>query len=202
MTQHPRLMSPLRLRDHTLRNRIVFGAHTANMSDQGMPGPRFGKYLLERALGGAAMVVAEPVPVHRTGVLTRGNFLHSDDRVIPAFRTITDEVKEAGAVILQQLYHIGAHGDSDLSFAPHWSPSGGPSYHDSDGSHAMTGAEVEELLQAHVAAAVRAKAAGFQGWRSGQPITRFSTSSGLHGRTTGPISGAGRWRTGRGSRAC
>lgn len=163
MSQHPRLMSPLKLRGHTLRNRIVFGAHTANMSDQGIPGPRFGKYLLERALGGAAMVVAEPVPVHRTGVLTRGNFLHSDDAVIPAFRAITDEVKDAGAVIIQQLYHIGAHGDSDLSFAPHWSPSGGPSYHDSDGSHAMTGAEVEELLDAHVAAAVRAKAAGFQG---------------------------------------
>ena len=163
MTQHPRLMSPLKLRDQMLRNRIVFGAHTANMSDQGMPGPRFGKYLLERALGGAAMVVAEPVPVHRTGVLTRGNILHSDDRVIPAYRIITDEVKDAGAVIIQQLYHVGAHGDSDLSFAPHWSPSGGPSYHDSDGSHAMTGAEVEELLEAHVAAAVRAKAAGFQG---------------------------------------
>ncbi len=163
MTQHSHLMSPLALRDHTLRNRIVFGAHTANMSDQGMPGPRFGKYLLERALGGAAMIVAEPVPVHRTGVLTRGNFLHADDAVIPAFRKITDEVKAAGAVIVQQLYHIGAHGDSDLSFAPHWSPSGGPSYHDSDGSHAMTEAEIEELLGAHVAAAVRAQAAGFQG---------------------------------------
>jgi 2,4-dienoyl-CoA reductase-like NADH-dependent reductase (Old Yellow Enzyme family)/thioredoxin reductase len=83
--------------------------------------------------------------------------------VIPAFRTITDEVKAAGAVILQQLYHIGAHGDSDLSFTPHWSPSGGPSYHDSDGSHAMTEIEIEELLEAHVAAALRAKAAGFQG---------------------------------------
>jgi 2,4-dienoyl-CoA reductase-like NADH-dependent reductase (Old Yellow Enzyme family)/thioredoxin reductase len=163
MTQHRHLMSPLKLRDATLRNRIVFGAHTANMSDQGMPGPRFGKYLLERALGGAAMIVAEPVPVHRTGVLTRGNFLHSDDAVIPAFRVVTDEVRAAGAVIIQQFYHVGAHGDSDLSFAPHWSPSGGPSYHDSDGSHAMTGAEIEELLAAHVAAAVRAKAAGFQG---------------------------------------
>jgi len=163
MTQHPRLSSPLKLRDHTLRNRIVFGAHTANMSDQGLPGPRFGKYLLERALGGAAMIVAEPVPVHRTGVLTRGNFLHADDAVIPAFRPITDAVKAAGSVIVQQLYHIGAHGDADLSFAPHWSPSGGPSYHDSDGSHAMTEAEVEELLEAHVAAALRAKASGFQG---------------------------------------
>jgi 2,4-dienoyl-CoA reductase-like NADH-dependent reductase (Old Yellow Enzyme family) len=161
--QHMRLMQPLGLRGHTLRNRIVFGAHTANMSDQGLPGARFGGYLLERALGGAAMIVAEPVPVHRTGVLTRGNFLHGTDEVIPHFRSVTEPVKEAGAVILQQLYHIGAHGDSDLSYAPHWSPSGGASYHDSDGSHAMTGAEVEELLAAHVAAAVRAKASGFQG---------------------------------------
>ncbi len=163
MTQHPHLMSPLGLRGQTLRNRIVFGAHTANMSDQGLPGPRFEGYLLERALGGAAMIVAEPMPVHRTGVLTRGNYLVADDRVIPGFRKITDKVKDAGAVILQQLYHVGAHGDSDLSFAPHWSPSGGPSYHDSDGSHAMTGAEVEELLEAHVAAAGRSEACGFQG---------------------------------------
>ena len=163
MTQHRHLLSPLNLRGHTLRNRIVFGAHTANMSDMGIPGPRVQGYLVERALGGAGMIVSEPVPVHRTGVLTRGNYAHSDDAVIPHFRKITDAVKAAGAVILQQLYHIGAHGDSDLSFAPHWSPSGLSSYHDSDGSHAMTGAEVEELLDAHVAAAIRSQKSGFQG---------------------------------------
>ncbi|PZQ97928.1 MAG: oxidoreductase [Cereibacter sphaeroides] len=163
MSQHPRLMSPITLRGQTLRNRIVFGAHTANMSDQGLPGPRFGGYLLERAIGGAGMIVAEPMPVHRTGVLTRGNFLHSTDEVIPHFRKITDAVKDAGAVIIQQQYHVGAHGDSDLSFAPHWSPSGGPSYHDSDGSHAMTGSEIEELLDAHVATATRSQKSGFQG---------------------------------------
>ncbi len=163
MTQYRHLLSPLQLRGLTLRNRIVFGAHTANMSDNGLPGARAHGYLLERALGGAGMIVSEPVPVHRTGVLTRGNYLHSSDEVIPHFRKITDDVKAAGAVILQQLYHIGAHGDSDLSFAPHWSPSGLPSYHDSDGSHAMTEAEIEELLDAHAAAALRSKHAGFQG---------------------------------------
>ena len=163
MTQHRHLLSPLSLRGQTLRNRIVFGAHTNNMSDQGLPGPRMEGYLVERALGGAGMIVTEPVPVHRTGVLTRGNLVHSSDEIIPHFRRITDKVKAAGAVICQQLYHIGAHGDSDLSFAPHWSPSGGPSYHDSDGSHAMTETEIEELLEAHLAAAIRAKKAGFQG---------------------------------------
>ena len=163
MSPHRHLLSPLQLRGHTLRNRIVFGAHTNNMSDQGIPGARMEAYLLERALGGAAMIVTEPVPVHRTGVLTRGNLLHSSDEIIPHFQRITEKVKDAGAVICQQLYHIGAHGDSDLSFAPHWSPSGGPSYHDSDGSHQMTEAEIEELLAAHLAAAVRAKKSGFQG---------------------------------------
>ncbi len=162
-TAHPRLMSPIELRGHTLRNRIVFGAHTANMSVEGLPGERFGAYLLERALGGAAMIVAEPMPVHRTGVLTRGNFRHGTDEVIPHFQKITEPVNAAGAVLLQQLYHVGAHGDSDLSFSPHWGPSGGPSYHDSDGSHAMTGAEIEELIEAHVAAAVRCQKGGFQG---------------------------------------
>ncbi len=163
MSAHPRLMQPLNLRGHTLRNRIVFGAHTANMSDAGLPGPRVKAYLAERALGGAAMVVSEPVPVHRTGVLTRGNYLVGDDAVIPGFRAATDAVKEAGAVVIQQLYHIGAHGDGDLSFAPNWSPSGAPSYHDSDGSHQMTEAEIEDLLEAHTSAARRAKAGGFQG---------------------------------------
>jgi len=163
MTQHPRLMSPLQLRGETLRNRIVFGAHTANMAEDGLPGARYLGYLRERALGGAAMIVAEPVPAHRTGVLTRGNFRAEDDSVIPAFRKLTEAVRAEGAVIIQQIYHIGGHGDSDLSFQPHWSPSGRPSYHDADGSHAMSEAEILELLDAHAAAARRARAAGFQG---------------------------------------
>ncbi len=163
MSTYPRLSQPLALRGHTLRNRIVFGAHTANMSENGLPGRQYGAYLLERALGGAAMIVAEPMPVHRTGVLTRGNFRHGTDDVIPHFRAITEPVRDVGAVILQQLYHIGAHGDSDLSFAQHWSPSGHSSYHDSDGSHRVTEPEIEELIAAHIAAAVRCKAGGFQG---------------------------------------
>jgi 2,4-dienoyl-CoA reductase-like NADH-dependent reductase (Old Yellow Enzyme family) len=160
---HQHVLAPLTLRGHKLRNRIVFGAHTANMADDGLPGPRYGAYLHERALGGAAMIVSEPVPVHRTGVLTRGNFRHEHDSIIPAFLKITESVKSAGAVILQQLYHVGAHGDSDLSFQPHWSPSGAPSYHDSDGSHRVSEAEIEELIAAHIAAACRSQRAGFQG---------------------------------------
>ena len=159
----PNLFKPLDLRHKRLKNRIVFGAHTANMSEAGLPSDRHVGYYRERALGGAAMIVVEPVPVHRTAVLTRGNFRPGDDAVIPHFRRITETCHAHDAVMINQLYHVGQHGDADNSFEPNWSPSGLPSYHDSHGSHAMTEAEIEEIIEAFAQAARRAKAAGFDG---------------------------------------
>ena len=86
----PHVFEPLTLRHRTLRSRITFGAHTANMAEDGLPAERHIGYYRERALGGAGMIVVEPIPIHRTGVLTRGNFRHDDDAVIPAFRRVTD----------------------------------------------------------------------------------------------------------------
>jgi 2,4-dienoyl-CoA reductase-like NADH-dependent reductase (Old Yellow Enzyme family)/thioredoxin reductase len=160
---HPAIFQPLQLRHLTLRNRIVFGAHTANMSVDGLPGDRHLGYYRERALGGAAMVVVEPIPIHRTAVLTRGNFRADDDAVIPHFRRITDAVHAEGAHIIQQLYHVGAHGDWDNSLSYNWSPSGLPSMHDSDGSHAMTHGEIAEIVASFARCAARAKASGYDG---------------------------------------
>ncbi|MEQ1873378.1 MAG: FAD-dependent oxidoreductase [Ilumatobacteraceae bacterium] len=157
------LAQPLKLRHVTLRNRIVFGAHTSNMSEGGLPGERHLGYYLERARGGAAMIVVEPMPVHATAVLTRGNFRHGDDAVIPGFRAITDACHAQGAVMIHQLYHVGQHGDFDNSYQPSWSPSGLPSYHDNEGSHQMTEAEIEEIIAGFVDAADRAKRCGFDG---------------------------------------
>jgi 2,4-dienoyl-CoA reductase-like NADH-dependent reductase (Old Yellow Enzyme family)/thioredoxin reductase len=159
----PYLFSPLTLRSHTLRNRIVFGAHTANMAVEGLPTERHAAYYAERAIGGAAMIVVEPMPVHAAAVLTRGNFRHSDDAVIPHFKKVVRAIKDNGAIAIQQLYHIGAHGDSDNSYHPHWSPSGLPSYHDSDGSHPMSEDEIWETIDGFVQAARRCKEAGFDG---------------------------------------
>lgn len=161
--KYPTVFTPIKLRHLELRNRIVFGAHTVNMSDNGQPGDRHFGYYRERARGGAAMIVVEPSPSHRTGILTRGNFLHDDDSVIPNFRRITDECHSEGAAIVHQIYHVGAHGDQDNSWEPYWSPSGTPSMHDPWGSHAMTEAEIEELVSSFIEAARRDRDAGFDG---------------------------------------
>ena len=72
--QYRHLFSPVTVGHKTLKHRLNFGAHTANMSVDGLPAERHYGYYLERAAGGAAMIVIEPVPVHQTTVLTRGNF--------------------------------------------------------------------------------------------------------------------------------
>jgi len=158
-----RLFTPVQLRGKTLRNRIVFGAHTANMAVEGLPTERHVGYYAERAIGGAGMIVIEPVPVHPAAVLTRGNFRPSDDSVVPHFRKVTEAIRGNGAVAIQQLYHVGQHSDSDNSYHAGWSPSGMPSYHDSDGSHRMSEAEIEETIDGFVQAARRAHEAGFDG---------------------------------------
>lgn len=165
MSEQPyrHVFQPLQLRHRTLKNRLVFGAHTANMADNGLPSERHRGYYEERALGGAAMIVTEPMPVHPAAVLTAHNYRPCDDAVIPGFRRITEAVRQYGTVVLQQLYHVGEHGDYDNSFHPNWSPSGMPSFHDSDGSHAMTEAEIEETLQCFEDAAWRAHESGFDG---------------------------------------
>lgn len=162
MADFPHLFTPLKLRHLELKNRIVFGAHTVNMSHEGLPGDRHFGYYRERARGGAAMIVVEPQPAHRTGVLIRGNF-RTDDGVIPHFRRITDECHGHGTVMIHQAYHVGGHGDQDNSWEPYWSPSGFPSMHDQWGSHAVTEAEIEELIESFVACARRDKESGFDG---------------------------------------
>jgi 2,4-dienoyl-CoA reductase-like NADH-dependent reductase (Old Yellow Enzyme family) len=65
--------------------------------------------------------------------------------------------------MMHQAYHVGGHGDQDNSWEPYWSPSGVPSFHDQWGSHAMTEAEIEELIAAFVGAARRDRESGFDG---------------------------------------
>jgi 2,4-dienoyl-CoA reductase-like NADH-dependent reductase (Old Yellow Enzyme family)/thioredoxin reductase len=161
-SQFPHLFTPLKLRHKTLRNRLTFGPHLANMSHEGLPGARHLGYYAERARGGVGMIVMEGQSVEPHGALTRGRFRLSDE-IVPGLRAIADAVHEHGAVIVQQLNHSGQHADGDNSWLPNWSASGRPSMKDSDGSHAMTNSEVESVIAHYVAAALRSKKAGIDG---------------------------------------
>lgn len=161
--QFPHVFQPLDLRHKTLKHRINFGAHTANMSELGLPSDQHLGYYRERAMGGAAMIVVEPMPTDAHAVLTRGNFRHSTDDVIPGFRAITDACHEYDTVMIHQLYHVGQHGDYMNSYMPYPSPSGLASYHDASGSMTMTETDIDNSIEGFVQAAHRAKESGFDG---------------------------------------
>ena len=161
--QFPHVFQPLDLRHTTLKHRINFGAHTTNMSELGLASDQHLGYYTERAIGGAAMIVVEPIPTDESAVLTRGNFRPGTDDVIPGFRRITEACHGYGTVMIHQLYHVGQHGDYMNSYRPYPSPSGLPSYHDSSGSMEMTESDIETTIEGFVQAARRAKESGFDG---------------------------------------
>ena len=159
----PNLFSPLTIRHVTLKHRLVFGTHTPNMSLEKRPGERHLAYYRARARGGAAMIVVEPLPIHPTAVVTRGQFHIPDASMVPHFRRLTDMCHAEGVVVAQQVFHIGAHLDIDNAFEAAWSPSGTASFRDGQGSHAMTGAEIEELLEGYERAAILLRQCGCDG---------------------------------------
>ena len=164
MSEHfPHLFSPHKLRHLTLKNRINFGTHSANMAVEGRLGERGLNYYLERARGGAAMICVEPLPAHPVAVNTRGQFNLDDQDATRRFRRLTDAVHAFDTVIMQQIFHIGAHADSENSHLPAWAPSAIQSDKHNAAAHAMTGAEVEETLAAFVNCAWRIRECGFDG---------------------------------------
>ena len=78
--------------------------------------------------------------------------------------------------MIEQLYHVGQHGDYDNSFQPNWSPSGLPSYHDSDGSHAMSEAEILEVIEAFAAAALARAGSRLRRHRAVRRLSRADRS--------------------------
>ncbi|NIO39939.1 MAG: hypothetical protein GTO41_06940, partial [Burkholderiales bacterium] len=56
-TPFPHLFTPITVGTKTLKHRLIFGAHTTNMSVDGLPMERHLSYYLERAIGGVAMIV-------------------------------------------------------------------------------------------------------------------------------------------------
>jgi 2,4-dienoyl-CoA reductase-like NADH-dependent reductase (Old Yellow Enzyme family) len=157
-----KLFSPFPLRGRTLANRLVCVAHTTSMGQDGLPADRVRDYYVERARGGVAMIVMEPVPVHETARLTVANFVDGDDGLVAPLALLADAVHEHGTVIVSQLYHVGAHASSLASMRERWAP--GPHAGDGpDRTHAVTRAEIAEAVRSFASTGARALEAGVDG---------------------------------------
>lgn len=103
----PLLFSPLRLRDLTLRNRIVISPMCQYSAVEGLANDWHLVHLGKLASGGAGMIFCEAVAVDRDGRITHGDLgLWSDAHIAPLKR-ITDFQRSQGTVPAIQLAHAG-----------------------------------------------------------------------------------------------
>ena len=104
-----KLFSEFKIKDLTLRNRIVFLPHWTSLpSIRGLPTEEELYYYAERAKGGAALIITGNYAVSRTGQMSRGYVNASDKRGIGIFKETVKEVHRYGAKIFGQLTHAGS----------------------------------------------------------------------------------------------
>jgi 2,4-dienoyl-CoA reductase-like NADH-dependent reductase (Old Yellow Enzyme family) len=157
------LFSPLTLRGHTIRNRIVFTAHTTSFGEDGVPGERARGYYEARAAGGTGLIVMEPLPVHPSGGVTPQNYRFDDPRFVPGLKRVTDAVRSHGATFVSQLYHLGPNADDNATLRERWAASERPVPDGPGMLHAPDQADIAELLDGHERAARAAIAGGADG---------------------------------------
>lgn len=159
----PRLLSPFRHGRLELRNRIVFPAHQTLYSDGGLVSARLRDYYVERARGGVGAIVVEGGAVHPTTIKFPSYLRFFDPDVVPSVRALVEAVRAEGAKVIVQLAHSGSRMTTWDSREPLWAPSDVRSANSPEVPHAMTHADIRELLAGYRRAAELMASAGVDG---------------------------------------
>lgn len=106
-TPPPALFQPLRLRELTLKNRVVVSPMCQYSADYGVPSDWHLVHLGRFALGGAGLVFAEATAVEPEGRISAADTGLYDDEQQLAFARIVKFLKEQGAAAAIQLAHAG-----------------------------------------------------------------------------------------------
>ena len=157
----PDLFEPLTLaHGPALKNRLVLAPLTNLQShpDGTLSDDEF-KWLTYRARGGFALTMTCAAHVQRIGQGFPGQLGVFGDEHLPGLTRLAAKIRDYGSVAVAQLHHAGMRSPRELiGEAPVC-----PSDNDETGARALTLAEVEQLRDDFIAAAVRCERAGFQG---------------------------------------
>ncbi|MFB6771990.1 bifunctional salicylyl-CoA 5-hydroxylase/oxidoreductase [Streptomyces sp. NPDC056337] len=170
----PPMFTPFRLRDLTLRNRVVVSPMDMYSAVDGVPGDFHLVHLGARALGGAGLVMTEMVCVSAEGRITPGCAGLYTGRQGEAWRRITDFVHASapGTAIGVQLGHSGRKGSTRLMWEgmdeplpegnwPLVAPSPLPYRPGGQTPRELSRAQLTDVREQFASAATRAARAGF-----------------------------------------
>jgi mycofactocin system FadH/OYE family oxidoreductase 2 len=146
-----------------LRNRIVFLPHYHGIqTDDGTLNDNHINYYVERAKGGAGLLIVGNYFVHLHGKAAANNIEAWDRRVIPGYRKLSREVHRYGAKIFVQLNHAG---HTTLALPPRLllapSQMSEPGYHYN--TKEMEPEDIEETIEGFARSARLVREGGFDG---------------------------------------
>lgn len=149
----------------TAKNRIVFepmGNYYAELD--GSVSKRDIAFYAERAKGGCGIVMTEVASVNsKTGRGNLRNICTDDDKFIPGYKEMADEVHKYGSLLFVELYHPGCQGIAPINGGSMASPSGQESNLIHMPTHEMTVEEIKATVKDFVDGAVRMKKADVDG---------------------------------------
>ncbi|HSR11432.1 MAG TPA: NADH:flavin oxidoreductase, partial [Thermodesulfobacteriota bacterium] len=164
--KYPHLFSPIPLGTLTLKNRIAMSQMTMNYaSEDGYVTDRLTRHYVERARGGAGIILVEGTFFTPEGRGYKNQLGIGSDAHIEGLRNLTDAVHaipDAPRIFIQ-IHHSGWRAASKLSGLPTVAPSALAPYPGAETPRALSREEIKSLVDAHVKAAERAKKAGFDG---------------------------------------
>jgi 2,4-dienoyl-CoA reductase-like NADH-dependent reductase (Old Yellow Enzyme family) len=167
------LLSPIRLRDVTLRNRIVVSPMCQYSSAGGFANDWHFVHLGSRAAGGAGLVLTEAAAVTADGRISAQDLGIYDDAHVEMLARIVAFIEAQGGVAGMQLSHAGRKASTappslgggpvavaDGGWTPIWAPSALPFREGYQVPRAMSVSDINAVVRAFAAAAGRLLAAG------------------------------------------
>ena len=158
------LFTPVTLGSLSLKNRIAMAPMTRGFSPGNIPNDGVVEYYKRRAEGGVGLIITEGTCVGHKAASGYPNIpFIAGEKELAGWKKVVDAVHSAGGKIAPQLWHVGAirkPGVEPGGDTPGYGPSGMAMPGKVSG-HAMTKADIDDVIQAFVQAAVDAKAIGF-----------------------------------------
>ena len=164
MMRLQKLFEPTKIGAMTVKNRIVMPAMGTDFGTQdGFVSPKLVDYYEERAKGGVGLIIVENTSVDYPRGKAMPNQISIDhDKYLEGLSGLARAIKRGGSRSAIQLEHGGRDTNSAITGQQPVGPSASLSQA-GEPVKELSVAEIEELVERHVEAAVRAKKAGFDG---------------------------------------
>ncbi|MGA8682373.1 MAG: mycofactocin system FadH/OYE family oxidoreductase 2, partial [Acidimicrobiales bacterium] len=161
--RYPLLFSPLRIGPVTVANRAVFSAHLTNYAEDGLPTEQHAAYYAARAAGGAGLIITEEHSTHPTDWPYEKLIHGYQPAVVPGYRRITQAVHRHGVPIFAQINHNGGQGSGMYTRLAVWAPSPVADPLFREVPHAVSEAEIAEIVAGYATVARHCREGGFDG---------------------------------------